>query len=171
VFEDELDRVHLLGLFSRAAVELDWRFYAYCLMGNHYHLLVNTPEPNLSSGMRLIQTRHAHRFNSRHGRKGHVFGDRFHDRLVDEDDHLLAAAVYTVMNPVRAGIVVHPREWQWSSYRATAGLDDQPGFLDVAPLLAMLSPDRERARMLYREMIEVAAARSRASMVAVTTQE
>ena len=167
IFRDDYDRIYLLGLLSHAAAELDWRCFAYCLMSNHYHVLVRTPRLNLSSGMRLIQTRHARRFNSRHGRRGHLFGDRFHSRRVEEDSHLLAAASYIVLNPVRAGLVERPDDWRWSSYRATAGLDDAPGLLDVEPLLEMLAADRDSARWRYVEMVE--AMRCPQSTVTVTT--
>jgi putative transposase len=153
IFEDDFDRIHLLDQLARAIDRCRWRCLAYCLMGNHYHLLVRTPEPNLSSGMRLIQTRYAKHFNPRHGRQGHLFGDRFHDARVDQEERFLSAAVYTVLNPVRAGIVNRPEEWLWSSYRTTAGLDEAPGFVDVDGILGLLSPDRERAQVLYREMV------------------
>ncbi|MBA3433980.1 MAG: transposase [Actinobacteria bacterium] len=150
----DFDRVHLLDLFSRAAIRYRWVCLAHCLMGNHHHLLVQLREPELSGGMRFIQTRDARRFNARNGRQGHVFGDRFHDRRVEGNHHLLAAAVYTVLNPVRTGIVNRPDAWPWSSYRATAGLAEAPGFLDPNLLLNMLSPDPARARALYRDLVQ-----------------
>lgn len=154
IFTDDFDRVHLLDLLSRATIRYGWVCLAYCLMGNHYHLLVQLTKPELSSGMRFIQTRYARRFNARNDATGHVFGDRFHDRRVEGDTHLLAAAVYTVLNPVRAGIVNRPDKWPWSSYRATAGLTVAPGFLDPVLLLDLLSPDLLRARALYRDLVE-----------------
>ncbi len=153
IFEDDFDRIHLLGLLARSIHDRGWRCLAYCLLGNHYHLLVQTPEANLSNGMRLVQTRYAKHFNRRHGRRGHLFGDRFHDRRVEGDDHLVSAAVYTVLNPVRAGVVDRPDEWPWSSYRATAGLDEPTDFLAREELLELLTPHRERAQALYRELV------------------
>jgi putative transposase len=153
IFGDDFDRVHLLGLMGKASDTFGWSCLAYCLMDNHYHLLVRILGPNLSSGMRLIQTGYAKRFNARHGRQGHVFGDRFHNRRVDGDEHLLSAVVYTVLNPVRARVVDAPQEWRWSSYRATAGLEEPPGMLDLECLLGLLSPQRERAQAMYREMV------------------
>jgi len=160
IFGDDFDRIRLLDLIARATHRHHWRCLAYCLMDNHYHLVVQTPEPNLSSGMRVIQTRYAKHFNCRHDRRGHLFGDRFHDRRVDGEGHLLSAAVYTVLNPVRAGIVEQPQEWQWTSYRATAGLEEPSGFLDLELLLGLLSPARDRAQAMYREMVVEAARRS-----------
>jgi putative transposase len=153
IFLDDFDRIYLLDLVARAVDELRWRCFAYCLMENHYHLLVRTTEPNLSQGMRMIQTRHARRFNTRHGRHGHLFGDRFHDTRIDGERHLLAAAAYIARNPVRAGIVDKACAWPWSSFRATAG-HDPPGFLDVESLLEILSPDPNRARCLFTELVE-----------------
>ena len=159
IFEDDFDRVRLLDAVARAVRSHRWRCLAYCLMGNHYHLLLQTPEPNLSSGMRLVQGGYARRFNRRHDRRGHLFGDRFHDLRVDGEEHLLSAAVYTVLNPVRAGIAGTAEQWRWSSYRATAGLDEKPSFLAVEDLLALLSPQREGAQAMYREMVAEAGRR------------
>ena len=154
IFVDDFDRLYLLDLLVRVVRGLHWSCFAYCLMGNHYHLLVQTAEPNLSNGMHLLQTSYVRRFNRRHDRQGHLFGRRFHDQPISRDEHLVAAAVYTVLNPVRAGIVERPEEWRWSSYGATAGLEEEPAFLDVEPLLSMLSPSTSRARELFREMVE-----------------
>jgi REP element-mobilizing transposase RayT len=157
IFDDDLDRLNLLHLLGRVVRDLRWRCFAYCLMGNHYHLLVQTREPNLSKGMHLLQSAYVRRFNKRHDRAGHVFGRRFHDQPVKNHEHLVAAAVYTVLNPVRAGVVDRPEEWRWSSYRATVGSETAPAFLDVDAMLSMLSPSAPRARELFREMAETAA--------------
>jgi REP element-mobilizing transposase RayT len=156
IFRDDHDRTHLLGLISGVTREHGWTCFAYCLMSNHYHLLVRTPQPNLSRGMQLVQTRYAHRFNARHRRRGHLFGDRFHDRRVEADAHLLAAAAYVVSNPVRAGIVVRPQDWPWSSYHVTAGGEDRSKLVDTDAVLELLSPDPTRARELYRELVATA---------------
>jgi REP element-mobilizing transposase RayT len=156
IFRDENDRAHLLGLLAGTVRDRRWVCLAYCLMENHYHLVVRTPEPNLSSGMRFVQTRYAKRFNSRHGRRGHVFGDRFHDRRVDDEAHLLTAAAYVVLNPVRAGLVDRPGDWPWSSYGVTVEGDDS-GIVDTNAVLELLSADLDRARDRYREMVETAA--------------
>jgi REP element-mobilizing transposase RayT len=153
IFRDELDRTHLLGLVAGTVRDRHWVCLAYCLMDNHYHLLVRTPEPNLSSGMRFVQTRYAKRFNSRHGRRGHVFGDRFHDRRVDGDAHILTAVAYVVLNPVRAGLVDRPEDWRWSSHALTVEGDDS-GFVDTTAVLELLAPDLYRARERYRELVD-----------------
>jgi hypothetical protein len=100
-------------------------------MGNHYHLLVQTPEANLSIAMRQLNGVYTQRFNRRHERCGHVLQGRFGAQLVDGDAYLREVCRYIVLNPVRAGLVRHPREWRWSSFHATAGESAVPGFLTV----------------------------------------
>lgn len=153
IFVDDHDRFHMLDLFSRVRERYCWEWLAYCLMDNHYHLLVRLAEPNLSEGMRFVQTRYAFRLNRRHERQGRVFGERFHDRRVDGERQLVATAVYTVLNPVRAGIIDRPEAWPWSSYGATIGAVEPPSFFDPTALLELLSTDLERARALYRELV------------------
>jgi hypothetical protein len=100
-------------------------------MGNHYHLLVQTPEANLSVAMRQLNGVYTQRFNRRHERCGHVLQGRFGAQLVAGDAYLREVCRYIVLNPVRAGLVAHPGEWRWSSFRATAGEAAPPGFLSV----------------------------------------
>lgn len=161
IFLDDFDRLYFLQVVARVVRELEWTCFTYCLMNNHYHLLVRTPRPDLASGMQRIQSSYVRRFNARHARQGHVFGRRYHDELVRRDEHLLSAAAYVVLNPVRAGIVERPEEWRWSSYRATVGLDACPAFLDVVSLLEMFAPDRARATALFREMVDAGRVTSR----------
>jgi hypothetical protein len=104
-------------------------------MSNHYPLLAQTPQPNLSRGMHWLNGRFAQYFNRRHKRRGHLFQDRFHGILVEKASHLLNVARYVVLNPVRAGIVNHPADWKWSSYRQTAGLDMPAPWLAFNDLL------------------------------------
>jgi REP element-mobilizing transposase RayT len=111
------------------------RCHAYCLMGNHYHLLLETPEGNLSVAMRQLNGVYTQRFNRRHERCGHVLQGRFGAQLVDGHAYLHEVCRYIVLNPVRAGLVSPPRDWPWSSFRATAGEAPVPGFLTVDWLL------------------------------------
>ena len=154
IFRDEYDRIHLLGLLSQVARQQGWKCLAYCLMDNHYHYVVRTEDSGLSAGMRSVHTRYVRRFNSRHGRRGHLFGDRYHDRRVESDEHLVAATAYVVLNPVRAGLVARPEDWQWSSYRATIDPLEVPVFADPNALLELVSSDLPRARTLFRAMVE-----------------
>jgi hypothetical protein len=122
-------------------------------MVNHYHLLLQTPQPNLSRGMRHLNGVYAQRFNRRHDRVGHVFQARFHSKLVDSDEYLLAVASYLPRNPVDADICASPSDWPWSSYRATIGLDG-PRWLAFDRLLHVLADDLNRARDRYRALVE-----------------
>jgi REP-associated tyrosine transposase len=154
IFLDDYDRIALLQLFALVGAKHRWECFAYCLMGNHYHLLVRTPEATLAPGMQAIQSRFARRFNDRHGRIGHVFGSRYFRRAVESDSHVLTSAVYTVLNPVRARIVLHPAEWPWSSYRATAGLEPSFDSLRSDLLLELLAANRADAQRLYEQLID-----------------
>jgi putative transposase len=103
--------------------------HAYCLMENHYHLLVETPNANLDGAMQRLNGTYAIRFNRQHERTGHVFQGRYGAKLITDDDYALTVVRYIAANPVRAGVCSAPEEWQWSSYAATAGLVPAPDFL------------------------------------------
>lgn len=126
--EDRQQFLHLLGLEVR---QQGWQLYAYCLMTNHFHLLVETPEPNLGRGMRRLNGVYTQAFNRRHGLVGHLFQGRYKAIVVDRDAYLSELCRYVVLNPVRAGMVAQPDLWAWSSYAATAGLAVAPGWLAV----------------------------------------
>jgi REP element-mobilizing transposase RayT len=131
IFEDDDDRVRFLVVLASTVARYRMLCHAYCLMGNHYHLLVQTLEPNLSIAMRQLNGVYTQRFNRRHERCGHVLQGRFGAQLVDGDAYLRQVCRYIVLNPVRAGLVAHPGDWRWSSFQATAGQTAVPGFLSV----------------------------------------
>ena len=135
IYWDDGDRRHFLELLAEVGGGFRWRILAYCLMTNHYHLLVQTREPNLARGMRQLNGLYAQGFNRRHGRVGHLFQGRYSARLVQTDEYLRAAVRYIVRNPVRAGLCREPHGWRWSGHRAALGLEP-PWFLDTATLLA-----------------------------------
>jgi len=149
IFLDEQDRSLFLGVMAEVVQDCNWAIHAYCLMDNHYHLLVETPDGNLSKGMRQLNGVYTQRFNRQHGRVGHVFQGRYKAIIVQKEAYLLELARYVVLNPVRAGRVRTPDEWRWSSYRATAGLDDIPRWLTTDWLLAALAEQRGEARRRY----------------------
>ena len=149
IYRDDGDRRRFLELVAHVRERYRWRILAYCLMTNHYHLLVQTPEPNLARGMRQLNGVYAQWFNRRHGRVGHLFQGRYGARLVQADEHLLAAVRYIVRNPVRAGLCRDPEEWRWSSHRATLG-SEPPWILDTLALLAHYGPTATAARERYR---------------------
>jgi hypothetical protein len=118
-------------------------------MDNHYHLLVETPEGNLSTGMRQLNGVYTQRFNRYHGRVGHVFQGRYKAILVDKDSYLLELARYIVLNPVRAGMVRSAKDWPWSSYRATAGWITAPPWLQTDWMLTTFASRRKTACERY----------------------
>lgn len=115
------DREQFLEILQRVKDRHQWQCHAYCLMSNHYHLLIETQVPSLSKGMKLLNGTYTQSFNRTHHRVGHVFQGRFKGILVEKDSYLLELARYIVLNPVRAGMVRSAKDWAWSSYRATAG--------------------------------------------------
>lgn len=153
IFVDDLDRNRFLGLLERAAGRSLWACPAYCLMTNHYHVLLDLPEPSLSSGMHWLNTIYAQWFNRRHEVEGHLFEDRFFSEEIESEAHLFEVLRYIPLNPVRAGICRHPGEWPWSSYRATVGRADL-GFLSRDWLLERFGRDPQSAQNHYREFVE-----------------
>ncbi len=153
IFLDDQDRYVFLKKVSEVAARYAWSIYAYCLMGNHYHLLLRTEQPNLSRGMRQLNGTYAQYFNRRHERAGHLFQGRFKAILIKDEERLLTVARYVVLNPVRAGIVDGPADWKWSSYRATVGLDKAADFMGIDQLLCFFSNRRDVARKLYDSFV------------------
>lgn len=153
VYRDSTDRERFLEVLTRTLERFRWSCLAYCLMTNHYHLLVRTPQPNLARGMRDLNGVYAQAFNRRYGRCGHLFQGRYRAVLIESDEHLLTAVAYIVRNPVRAVMCSSPEEWRWSSHAAALGVRP-PGMLDLEELWTCLAPTRARARALYRELIE-----------------
>lgn len=131
IFEDDEDCARFLVVLAATVARYHVLCHAYCLMGNHYHLLLQTPEANLSAAMRQLNGVYTQRFNRRHERCGHLLQGRFAAQLIDGEAYLREVCRYVVLNPVRAGLVAQPGEWRWSSFRATAGETVVPGFLAV----------------------------------------
>jgi putative transposase len=152
IFLDGWDRLLFLRLLERSRRIYEWIVLAYCLMGNHFHLVLQTPEPTLSDGMRDLAGIYARRFNARHGRTGHLYEDRFDDEPIETESHLLETLRYVVLNPVRSNFVRHPNEWEWSSYLATAGEIAAPPFLDRENVLSLFGDDASAYRR-YRQFV------------------
>ncbi|MDO8369425.1 MAG: transposase [Candidatus Nitrotoga sp.] len=119
IFEDDEDRQMFLSTLAQVITQFNWICHAWCLMDNHYHLLIQTPDGNLSKGMRQLNGIYTQASNRCHQRVGHLFQGRFKAILVDSDAYLLELTRYVVLNPVRAGMVKKPADWKWSSYRAS----------------------------------------------------
>jgi len=154
IFRDKPDRQTHLSVLGDVCSRFNWIVHAYCQMTNHYHLIVETPDGNLSKGMRQLNGVYTQRFNRRHGVIGHLFQGRYKAILVQKETYLLALSGYVVLNPVRAGIVKDPKEWEWSSYRATVGDAKTPAWLDGDWLLSQFDSDRSRAITAYRRFVK-----------------
>src|SRR5262245_25791881 len=128
VFVDAIERCMFLRLLARMCGRCEVECYAYCLMTNHYHLVIKTLRANLSLAMQRLNSAYAGWWNKRHGRVGHVFQGRFGSQVVQDGDYFLMACRYVVRNPVSADLVASPEVWRWSSYRATAGFSRAPAF-------------------------------------------
>jgi putative transposase len=153
IFVDDLDRVARLEILAHVVERFGWRVYAWCLMGNHDHLVVEVPRGNLIAGMRQLNGLYAQRFNRRHHCSGHVFQARYRSILVAKESHLVVVCRYVVRNPVRAGICSDPAAWEWSSYRATAGLRTPHPAFAAHDVLAFLGGEPVSARRRYREFV------------------
>jgi REP element-mobilizing transposase RayT len=153
IFRNDGDRRMFLTLLGQAVKRFHWSVTAYVLMTNHFHLVIQTPEPNLSRGMQWLNGTYAAWFNHRHQRAGHLFQGRFHAFLVEKEAYFAELLRYVVLNPVRAKMVVRPEDYRWSSYRATAGLEVAPAWLDVASALAWLTEEPAAANTAYRDFV------------------
>lgn len=153
VFRDDQDRVNFLSVLQHVNKRYHWICHAYCLMDNHYHLLVETPDGNLAIGMRQLNGVYTQRFNNRHHRSGHLFQGRYKAILIQKDRHLLAVCRYVVLNPVRAQIGERPDDWKWSSYLATAGKIKPHPSLTTDWILRQFSTKRGTAEKAYRQFV------------------
>jgi putative transposase len=138
IFLDDIDYALFLTMAGKLVSTRLWLCHAFCLMPNHYHFVIETPEGDLGRGMHLLNGRYARRFNQRHERTDHVFGGRYHAEPVRRDSHLVAACRYVVLNPVRAGLCADPAAWAWSSYATTAGIGDGHSWVHVETVHAMV---------------------------------
>ena len=154
VFKDDSDRETFLKALAQVNKRYNWLCHAYCLMDNHYHILVETPDGNLSIGMRQLNGVYTQTFNRRHRRTGHLFQGRYKAILIEKDSHLLEVCRYVVLNPVRARVVEEPGDWKWSSYRATSGRENPHLCLTRDWILGQLSKTREKAEKEYRQFVK-----------------
>ena len=153
VFVDDADRMRFLEILEDVIKRFNWLCHSYCLMENHYHLLLETIDGNLSAGMRHMNGVYTQYFNRRHDRVGHVFQGRFKAILVEKERYLLELCRYVVLNPVRAGMVKLPEEYGWSSYRSIAGFSKQLSFLAVDWILSQFGDERKKAQKHYRRFV------------------
>jgi putative transposase len=154
VFREAADRRQLVARLAEIVACYEWRCRSYCLMGTHFHLIVHTPVPNLSRGMQHLCGTYAQWFNWKYRRKGHLFATRFSSAHIVTESHLREAHRYVALNPVRAELCRNPAEWRWGSFRAIAGLEPAPGFLDVEGVLRLFDVQHADARAGFRRLVE-----------------
>ncbi len=153
IFLSDQDRENFLYILGAVVKRFNWLCHAYCLMDNHYHLMIETPDANLSRGMRQLNGVYTQKYNWRHSKTGHIFQGRYKSILVEKENYLLELCRYVVLNPVRANIVQKPVEWKWSSYEATAGLKPAPDYLTVGWILGLFSKNKKEAQKRYRKFV------------------
>jgi putative transposase len=153
VYLSDADRRVWLEVFGQVCKRFNWVCHAWCQMTNHYHILIETPEPNLSQGMRQLNGSYTQRFNRAHARVGHVFQGRYKAILVERDSYLLELARYVVLNPLRARMVKRLEDWPWSSYPATCGQLPAPEWLQTDWVLAPFGRQRASAIRKYVEFV------------------
>jgi REP element-mobilizing transposase RayT len=153
IFGNDRDRECFLELLAAAVKKFRWACHSYCLMGNHYHLLIETPEANLGRGMRQLNGIYTQTFNRLHRRTGHLLQGRYKAILVEKESYLLELCRYVVLNPVAARMADAPSAWRWSSFPSTAGICPAPGFLTTRWVLAQFGDNLEQARQRYVEFV------------------
>jgi len=153
IYESDKDRENFLSILAEGCVAYNWICHAYCLMDNHYHLLIETPDANLSKGMRQLNGRYTQSFNRAHNCVGHVFQGRYKAILVEKDSYLLELSRYIVLNPVRVGMVRTTSDWPWSSYRATVGEQVKPRWLNTNWLLSRFGKRKMKAIEAYKQFV------------------
>ncbi|PCJ36492.1 MAG: addiction module toxin RelE [Cellvibrionales bacterium] len=153
IYDDDGDRRRWLEILGDVCERYNWRVHAYCLMDNHYHLVVETIEGNLSKGMRQLNGVYTQYFNRRHNHTGHLFQGRYKAIHVDKESYLLELTRYVVLNPIRARMVKKVGAWRWSSYSAMVGKTEAPVWLETDWLLSQFGKQRKRTREKYIDFV------------------
>jgi putative transposase len=151
IFLDDHDRQDFLNLLARASERFHLEIFCFCLMSNHYHLLLRTADANLSPAMQWLNTTHAVRFKTRHRRSGHFFQGRFKSVLVEDEPHWQHLSFYIHLNPVRAGMVEDPAQYKWSSYPDYIRSNSRFEWLCREQILSSLAKDQSAQRRSYRK--------------------
>lgn len=154
IFLDKEDRIIFLRILAHTVKRYNWLCHAYCMMNNHYHLIIETPDGNLSGGMRQLNGVYTQILNTRYKRHGHLFQGRYKAILIQKESYLLEVCRYVVLNPVRAKMAKKPEEWQWSSYSATAGSSKAQAFLATDWVLGQFNDNRFLAQQCYRKFVQ-----------------
>jgi len=154
IFSGPHDREKLLYFFSEAVLRYGVSIHTYCLMENHYHILLETSDPNLSQALHFINGGYATYYNRAHRRSGHLLQGRYRAILVEKDQYALALSRYIHLNPVRAGVSEKPDDYPWSSYRAYLDPRRRPSWLETSLILGYFGPKEAEARRRYRKFVE-----------------
>jgi putative transposase len=154
IYLNDRDKEKFIEYLEKAAERFSVIFHGYCLMSNHYHLLIQTPDSNLSKAMQWINVSYATYFNRKRDRHGHLFQGRFKAILIDADEYLKHLSRYIHLNPVRAKMVSSPSDYQWSSYRAFIGKQKSARFLETDWLLSTFGKNKKQARQSYKDYVE-----------------
>ena len=154
IFKDDKDRQTFLDTLQKVNARFHWFCHAYCLMSNHYHLIIETPEGNLSRGMRQLNGVYTQRYNKRHDRVGHLLQGRYKAILIQKERYLLELCRYVVLNPVRAKAVKKAEDEKWSSYRGTAGLETPHPCLSADWILEQFGRNRSQAERTYSAFVK-----------------
>ena len=154
LFQEEDDYLEMLARLKQISHTYDFEFIAFVLMPNHIHLLSHQNEANLHEAMRDLFSNYARRHNKKYERKGHLFGGRYRQAVCLDESYFIAVSLYIHLNPVRAGLVLQPREYRWSSCRLFTDAEVGESFVSPQRILELLSQDSSRAKEIYREMLE-----------------
>lgn len=154
IFLQDADRARYLKYLDATIQRFNWICHAYCVMGNHYHLMLETPDANLAKGMKYLNQIYSQYFNWKYNRVGHVFQGRYKSYVVQREAYLLDSCRYIVLNPWEAKLVEHPGQWPWSSYNATAGTIKPPPFLTTEWVLKMFGTKEKKAKEQYVRFVE-----------------
>lgn len=154
VFKSKRDREKFLEYLATMVDRYALRLHCYCLMTNHYHLLIQTPEANLSRSIHWLNASYAMYFNTKRGRHGHLFQGRFKSILIDADEYFKHLSRYIHLNPIRVNMVEHLADYPWSSYRAFIGKEQSPQWLDTEYILEWFGKRRKHAQRTYQDFVE-----------------
>ncbi len=152
IYSDSPSRLMFQLMLQRLAKQYGWRVIAYCLMNNHYHLVLQLGAGGMSRGMQSLNGGYAQAFNARESRRDHVFGRRFWSREIGDADDLLRTCAYVDLNPTRSFDTV-PWDWPWNGYRAAVGLEAPQGFHKVGDLWQLLDPQPRKAMDVYAALV------------------
>jgi len=153
IFHNEKDWTKFISFMARVIKKYNWICHAYCLMGTHYHIFLETPDANMVPGMKQLNQFYSQFYNWKYQRVGPVLQGRYKAWLVDRKEKFLDNSRYIVNNPVEANLVQHPSDWPWSSYRATRGVEKVPGYLETDFLLSHFSSSRKKAQTMYEDFV------------------